>query len=186
MRGVNRPLWTDPGDVEHLISTYRWIWTLMEKVLTLSYWWQGRIPFPFELIVMLRLLNLPDTLLWRTCCLEWCDECDLVEGLSLPFGHNHWKMCLFQESGWRFLEYNFPLLQLRASLLILIWMASLSSVATCLLSWSISLKWKMLAFGWFWKWCVCKLHWWHDYRVLSFYFPNSAGFLYVRKVAIFI
>ena len=31
---------------------------------------------------MLRLLDLPNNMLWRTCCLELCDECDLVEGLS--------------------------------------------------------------------------------------------------------
>ena len=70
MGGVNKSPWTDPGGVKHCFST------LKKKVLMLSNWWQGRMPV--EWVIILRLPNLPYTLLWTICCLEWWDECDLV------------------------------------------------------------------------------------------------------------
>ena len=53
--------------------------------------------------------------------------------------------------------YIFPVLWLRAGLLILMWMASPASLATCLLSWSIIWKWEMFAQDGCWKCCVCQL-----------------------------
>ena len=44
--------------------------------------------------------------------------------------------------------YIFSVLQFRAVLLTLMEMDSLASLATGLLSWSIILKWEMLAGGW--------------------------------------
>ena len=76
----------------------RWSWLL-------AIGWQGRIPA--ESVVMLRLLNFPKTLPWRTCCSEWWDKCDLVGSLRLQFGQTHWKICLLQEGGWKFLRYTF-------------------------------------------------------------------------------
>ena len=62
MEGVNRSVGPDPGGTKHNFSTYRWILTLYKEVLTIDSWWQGRIPV--ESVVMLRLLNMPNTLLW--------------------------------------------------------------------------------------------------------------------------
>ena len=59
------------------------------------HWWQGRIPV--EWVLMFRLIDLWNTLLWRTGCLTWWEECDLVGGLSLPLGQTHWKICLLQK-----------------------------------------------------------------------------------------
>ena len=52
--------------------------------------------------------------------------------------------------------YSFPMLWLKAILLIVIWMASLASHTTCLLSWSIILKWEILTLGWL----LFMLCWW--------------------------
>ena len=74
--------------------------------------------------------------------------------------------------------YIFPVLCFRAGLLILIWMAS------GLLSWSIILKWEMLAWvvvgNAVYVKCICDM-------TMFFYsiFQTSAGFLYVRKGTIF-
>ena len=54
----------DTGGVKYLFSTYRWISTLKYKVLTLGSWVQGRIPV--EWVVMLRPINLQNTLPLRT------------------------------------------------------------------------------------------------------------------------
>ena len=82
--------------------------------------------------------------------------------------------------------YIFTVLQLMAELLILIWMVSLSSLATCLLSWSIILQWKLLALGWLLEFCVCKLHWWHEYSVLLPYFQNICWIFLFEKGCNFI
>ena len=96
-------------------------------------------------IVMLRLLNLPNALLWCTCCLEWWDHCNLWE-VSVYNFIRLTKICLLQEGDQKISGmYIFPMLQLRADLLILIWKASLE---TCLLSWSIIFKSEMLDQGW--------------------------------------
>ena len=126
--GMNRSLWTDPG-AKHLFRTYGWIWTLKWKVLALSNWWQGRIPV--EWVLILRSLGLPITLLWRTCCLEWWDECKLVGDLSTILSDSLEDLSV--QRMWLKISgmYIFPVLQLRAGLLSLIWMASLDSLATC-------------------------------------------------------
>ena len=82
----NRSLWTGPGGVKHLFSTYRWISTLQRKVLILGNWWQWRMAVKW--VVELSLLNFPNTLLWRTYCMEWWDKCDLV-GMYIPEIFNH-------------------------------------------------------------------------------------------------
>ena len=142
--GVTRSLWRDSGGLKYLFSTYGWIWALKQKVLTVGNSWQGR--FPVVWIVMLRLLNLSNTAVeglllgmlrlvwpcWKSESTSWSDS---LKDLSLP---RRW----LKISG----MYIFQVLQLRAGLLILIWMACLASLAPCLLSQSIILKWEMS--GW--------------------------------------
>ena len=58
------------GRCEYISMNRSWRYkTLKQKALTLGNWWQGRIPVDW--LVMLWLLNLPNTLLWRTYCSEW-------------------------------------------------------------------------------------------------------------------
>ena len=111
---------------------------------------------PLVWVVILRLLNVPNTLLWHTCYFEWYGECDFVGSLESPIGLDSLvdplaPRCLLKISR----IYNLSVLQLRAGLLILIWMASLSSLVTCLLSWYIILKWEILALWWL----LDTLHW---------------------------
>ena len=105
MGDVHILLWSDPGGAKYLFITNIWMWPLKYKVLTLDSWWQRRIPG--ELVAMLSLLNLPNMLHWRTCCFKWWNECNLVGGLSLPFGQTHWKICQLQEGGWILLGCTF-------------------------------------------------------------------------------
>ena len=144
---------------------------LKVKVLTLGSWWQGRILV--ESVVMLRLLNLPNSLLWRTCCLkrlQWVwpfgrsTSMSLLESFENLSAPRRW----LKISG----VYIFPVLWLRAWLLILIWMASLASLTTCLLSLSITLRGRCCLRGGCWKCYVCILHWSHDHCFLFLYFPK--------------
>ena len=102
---------------------------------------------------------------------RWTDLA--LQGLSAPTR-------LLKISG----MYIFPVLQLSVGLLILMWMASLASLATCLLTWSITLKWEMLAWGWMFDslWLKFALVTW--LYVLSFYFLDICWIANVRLTAI--
>ena len=90
---------------------------------------------------MIRLLNFPNTLLWRTCCfrmVRWVQPFGrsdsttwyyLLEGMSAP---RRWLKISEM--------YTFPVLWLREGLFLLIWMSSVASLATYVLSWSINLE----------------------------------------------
>ena len=124
------------------------------------------------------------TLLLSTCCLEWRDECSLLGGLSLPLGQTQWKVYLLQEGGWRFLGCTFFLCNGWGQGCWLYY--ERVSLTTCLLSWSIILKWEMLAQGWLLEmlcmWTVL-LTW--LFNSFTLFFQTSAGFPYIRKAAIF-
>ena len=86
--------------------------------------------------------------------------------------------------------YIFLKFWLRAGSLDLIVMASLASVATFLFSWCIILGWEVLAQGWllekFGKIAVF-VNCTGDITIVFFYsiFQTSAGFSYIRNVAVF-
>ena len=161
----NRSLWTNPGGAKHLFKTYRLIWILKS--------WHLAIGNREGSNLSAQALNLPNTLLCRTSCLEWWD----AGGLSLPPGQtlkdlsapsrwlNIFRMYIFQVYGW-------------GQGWFLICMVSL---ANCLLSWSIIIKFELLAWGGCWKCCVCKLYLWHGYCVPLLYFPNTDWILLCKK-----
>ena len=84
---------------------------------------------------------------------------------------------------WKVWFYHlvFPVLWLRAELLNLIWITSLVSLATCLLSWLLSWCGTCWLKGSCWECCVCKLYWWHDYFVLLLHLPNICQILLCEK-----
>ena len=108
--------------------------------------------------------------LWSTRSWYW----QLVTG-RIPVGWVHHLVRIIRRSVCSkkvvedFFMYIFSVLQFRAGSLTLVWMVSL---ATCLLSWSIILKWEMLAWGGCWKCCGYKLHWWNNYCVLLLLFSK--------------
>ena len=65
-----------------------------------------------------------------------------ISVLGLLMVSNSWLNILWM--------YILPILWLRAGLVLLMWIASLASLQTCLLSWTMILKCKISALGWLW------------------------------------
>ena len=126
-------------------------------------------------VVMLRLLNLPNTLFCSFLTITCNGEMSMT---SLEFWYLSAPIRWLEILGR--LHFSCVMVESRDDCSNMNGFLSFSDNMTNI-SWSVISEWEMLAWGGCWKCCVCKPHWWPDYCVLLLYFSNICWILLCKK-----